>query len=337
MIESVATLGSHCALQVLKGAKDEGFRTVVVTKRGREGVYRRFGFIDEFLVVEEFREVASEEITEALKGLRSVLVPHGTLISEVGVERAERLGVPIFGNRWLLRWEADRELKGKLMREAGFELPREFSSPEEIDRLCIVKRHGAAGGRGYFLAWDKESYEKGVEELKRMGISGKFYIQEYVLGVPAYLHFFYSPLSGEVELLGADIRYESDVDALGRIPAECQRGIKPGYTVVGNIPLVLRESLLEKVFELGEGFVDASKRLVPPGVIGPFCIEGVFTKEARFVAFEFSARIVAGTNLYIDGSPYSSLLFGKPVSMGRRIAMELRKALDEGRIEEVLT
>lgn len=337
MVKSVATLGSHCALQILKGAKDEGFRTVVVTKRGRARLYRRFEFVDEFLLVNEFVEIKEGAILESLNRMDSVLVPHGTLISEVGIEATERLGIPIFGNRNLLRWEADRTLKERLMGKAGFELPKEFSKPEEIDRLCIVKRYGAAGGMGYFLAWDKESYERGVRDLEEKGIHSELYIQEYVLGVPVYLQFFYSPLSEELELLGVDVRYESDVDAIGRIPAEYQKGIMPGYTVIGNLPLVLRESLLERAFELGERFIEVSRKLVPPGIIGPFCLEGVYTKEARFVSFEFSARIVAGTNLYINGSPYSILLYDKPMSMGRRIAVELRNAAMKGRLGEVLT
>jgi len=30
---SIATLGSHCALQVLKGAKDEGLKTILVCEK----------------------------------------------------------------------------------------------------------------------------------------------------------------------------------------------------------------------------------------------------------------------------------------------------------------
>ncbi len=42
-----------------------------------------------------------------------------------------------------------------------------------------------------------------------------------------------------------DRRYESAVDSIGKIPA-CQQleiDINPTYTVVGNFPIVLRESL----------------------------------------------------------------------------------------------
>jgi len=51
---SIATLGSHCSLQVLKGAKDEGFETLLVCERQRLNLYKRFKFIDEILVVENF-------------------------------------------------------------------------------------------------------------------------------------------------------------------------------------------------------------------------------------------------------------------------------------------
>ena len=112
-------MGSHCALQVLKGAKEEGFNTVLVTKSSREKFYRRYDFIDEYIVVEDFQEIVHEDITNKLTETDSILIPHGTLISEVGIEKIEKLNVPIFGNRHILRWEADRDLKTKLMEKSG--------------------------------------------------------------------------------------------------------------------------------------------------------------------------------------------------------------------------
>jgi 5-formaminoimidazole-4-carboxamide-1-(beta)-D-ribofuranosyl 5'-monophosphate synthetase len=159
------------------------------------------------------------------------------------------------------------------------------------------------------------------------------------MGVPTYLQFFYSPVNKEVEFLGADIRYESDVDSIGRIPARQQLSVhvEPSYKVVGNIPLVLRESLLEGVYSMGERFVETSEHLVPPGMTGPFCLEGVYDRDGVFITFEFSARIVAGTNLYVSGSPYSELIFDKPMSMGRRIAHEIKIANKKGLLKTVLT
>lgn len=88
---------------------------------------------------------------------------------------------------------------------------------------------------------------------------------------------------------------------------------------------------------MGEGFVEAARKMVPPGMNGPFCIEGVYDENAAFTSFEFSARIVAGTNIYMDGSPYYSLLFDEPMSMGRRIAREIREAAESGGLDDVTT
>ncbi|RLF90434.1 5-formaminoimidazole-4-carboxamide-1-(beta)-D-ribofuranosyl 5'-monophosphate synthetase, partial [Thermococci archaeon] len=70
---------------------------------------------------------------------------------------------------------------------------------------------------------------------------------------------------------------------------------------------------------------------------GPFCLEGVFTPEMEFVVFEISARIVAGTNPFVHGSPYTWLKYDEPMSTGRRIAREISEAIEIGRIEEVVT
>lgn len=335
---SVATLGSHCALQVLKGAKDEGFETVLVCEKKRMGLYARFGFIDHAIPVDSFSEIVGGACAEALRRHDSVLVPHGTLVSQLDPDAIEGLGVPVFGNRFMLRWESDRAMKDRLMRESGLDVPAQAPDPGSITGLSIVKRQGAAGGRGYFMASSEKEYrEKRASLVERGTISDDepLYIQEYVGGVLAYLQYFYSPLSGTLEFYGADRRHESDIEGLARMPAEHQRpGHVPSFNVIGNSPMVLRESLLGRVYEMGEGFVEASARLVPPGMNGPFCIEGVYDASGKFWAFEFSARIVAGTNAYTQGSPYS-VFYGEPMSMGRRIARELRGAEKEGRLADV--
>ncbi len=38
----IMTLGSHCSLQVLKGAKDEGFQTLLICEEKRVSLYKRF-------------------------------------------------------------------------------------------------------------------------------------------------------------------------------------------------------------------------------------------------------------------------------------------------------
>ena len=339
---AVATLGSHCSLQVLKGAKDEGLKTILVCEKKREKLYRRFPFIDELIIVDSFKEVLDARIQSILEQNNAVLIPHGTLIAQMSSEEIESIKTPVFGNKWILRWESDREMKEKLMREASLPMPAPISDPKDIDKMVIVKRQGAAGGKGYFMAASPEQYHTKREQLISEGVLSEdetLYIQEYAAGVLAYLQFFYSPLTGELEFFGADQRHESDIEGLARIPAEQQLKLTkvPSFNVIGNSPLVLRESLLEQVYEMGENFVEAAKRVVAPGMNGPFCIEGVYDENAKFKSFEFSARIVAGSNIYMDGSPYYSLLFNENMSMGKRIAREVKIAAEKNQLDRITT
>ncbi len=341
--KSIMTLGSHCSLQVLKGAKDEGFQTVLACEEKRVSLYKRFKFIDKLVVLNNFRDILNNDFQKNLiKEYNPILIPHGTLISSISMDDIEKIRIPVFGNKWILRWESDRLLKQRLMDESSLLTPKQILSKDDIDGLCIVKLHGAAGGKGYFLVADKKSFEEQSLKLVESNIiesEDQLFIQKYANGVPVYLQFFYSPIENGLELLGIDRRYETDIDAIGRIPAKFQMSsdLKPSYTVIGNIPIVLRESLLPEVYSMGERFVSAASKLVPPGIPGPFCIEGVYDNNANFIAFEFSARIVAGTNLYISGSPYADLLYENPVSMGRRIAMEIKRAIKLSKLGLVTT
>ena len=339
---SIATLGSHCALQVLKGAKDEGLKTVLLCEKKREHLYQRFKFIDEIFLMDSFLELVEDRCQSMLEKSDSVLIPHGTLISQMSSEQIESIKTPVFGNKHILRWESDRALKEKLMKAAKLNVPKSITSPKKIDGLVIAKRHGAAGGKGYFLASSEEEYNKKRDNLVKQGLindDNDLYIQEYSSGVLAYLQFFYSPLKNELEFFGVDKRHESDIDGLARIPAENQLATDKisSFNVIANSPLVLRESLLDEVYKMGENFVEASSKLVPPGMNGPFCIEGVYDEEAHFHTFEFSARIVAGTNIFITGSPYTALIYDEPMSMGRRIAREVKQAETENKLKNIIT
>jgi len=341
-LAAIATLGSHCALQVLKGAKDEGLKTILVSEKKRENLYRRFGFIDELVLVDSFGEILDNKCTSILEKNNAILVPHGTLIAQMSSSDIESIKTPIFGNKYILKWESDRALKEKLMREANLDVPKTIASPKEIDRLVIAKRHGAAGGKGYFLTTNEKDYKKKRDNLIKHGVikgDSDLYLQEYVSGVLAYLQYFYSPLKEEIEFFGIDQRHESDIEGLARIPAQEQMDIDnvPSFNIIGNSPMVLRESLLDKVYSMSENFVAAAKKLVPPGMNGPFCIEGVYDENANFKTFEFSARIVAGTNIYMEGSPYTTLIYDEPMSMGRRIAREVKEAEKASKIENIVT
>lgn len=339
---AIATLGSHCALQVLKGAKDEGLKTLLVCEKKRERLYKRFDFIDEMILVDSFVEVLDKKCTNILEKNNAVLIPHGTLIAQMSTKQIESIKIPVFGNKWILHWESDRKLKEKLMIESKLNVPKSIPNHKKINRLTIAKRHGAAGGKGYFLTTSEKDYVKKRNILIKQGLikgDSDLYLQEYVMGVLAYLQFFYSPLKNVLEFFGVDKRHESDIEGLARIPAPQQLGMDyiSSFNVIGNSPMVLRESLLDEVYQMGERFVAASKKMVKPGMNGPFCIEGVYDQDGEFWSFEFSARIVAGTNIYMDGSPYSTLIHDVPMSMGRRIAKEVKIAVRTKKLEKITT
>jgi 5-formaminoimidazole-4-carboxamide-1-(beta)-D-ribofuranosyl 5'-monophosphate synthetase len=345
MRATVATIGSHSALQILKGARDEGLRTLLLCIKGREELYERFGLADSMIIIKKVEDILDPKVQERLLYEGAIIVPHGTLISGGKLEEFEKHFKPkVFGNRFIFRWEYDRELKDRILKEAGITIPRRFMFADSIDRPVIVKLPGAEGGRGYFIARDSKDLERKLKSVSQKGLlkkgeEEKIFIQEYIVGVTVYPHYFYSPLNGKVELLGCDRRYETSVDGIGRIGAKDQLDLDlvPTFRVIGNIPIVLRESMLMEVFQAGEGFVKASKKLVKPGIIGPFCLEMVCDEEGKLFTFEFSGRIVAGTNLFVNGSPYSDLLYSEPMSMGRRIAREIKEATQNGKLSEVTT
>ena len=136
---SVATLGAHCSLQVLKGAKDEGLKTLLVCEKKRERLYKRFDFIDELILVDSFVEILDKKCTSILEKNNSVLIPHGTLIAQMSTKQIESLKIPVFGNKWILKWESDRKLKEQLMIESKLNVPQSLSSPKKIkDRKSVV-------------------------------------------------------------------------------------------------------------------------------------------------------------------------------------------------------
>ncbi len=340
---ALGTLGSHSALNIFKGAKEEGFRTVCLCRKGDEIVYKKFPVADELIPVNDFTELLDDRVQEKLRERCTLLIPHGSFTAYYSTrDIADRLYVPLFGNRELLEWEADREKQREWLHKAGLLLPRTFETPNDIRGLTIAKLPGAKGGRGYFLANSPESFRQKAEDMKKRGHLtendvGNVHLQEYVVGVNVYPHYFRSILDDEVEFLGVDKRYESAIDTLGKIPAneQLQLDINPTYTIVGNIPLTLRESLLPELLKMGDRVVTASTEIAAPGIVGPFCLEIVVTDDLQTYTFEISARIVAGTNVGIGTSPYAYLKYGESMWMGKRIAREVRRAIQHSRLEEV--
>jgi 5-formaminoimidazole-4-carboxamide-1-(beta)-D-ribofuranosyl 5'-monophosphate synthetase len=340
---AIGTLGSHSSLNIFKGAKEEGFRTVCVCKEKDAIMYQKFPLVDELILVKDFTELLNPTLQEKLRKLNVILIPHGSFTAYLSTEELQNsLHVPMFGNRELLHWEADRKEQEEWLRKAGLRLPATFKTPEDIDRLVIAKLPGAKGGRGYFLANSPKSFRKKFGEMVKRGLLvesdvDKVHLQEYALGVNVYPSYFSSIINDDVELLAMDRRYESAVDSIGKIPASEQLEIEvnPTYTVVGNFPIVLRESLLPELMRMGDNVHKKARELAPPGIIGPFCLETVITDDLRIFTFEISARIVAGTNVGIGTSPYAYLRYGENMYMGRRIAVEIKEAIAQKRLHEI--
>ncbi|VVA44422.1 5-formaminoimidazole-4-carboxamide-1-(beta)-D-ribofuranosyl 5'-monophosphate synthetase [Candidatus Roizmanbacteria bacterium] len=324
---TIATLGSHSALQILKGAKDEGFKTLVIALNKQISFYKRYPFIDEIVGVNAFSEFP--KIEKKLIDKNVVVIPHGSFVAYLGVEGNKKMSLPYFGNKKVLDFEFDRVKQGEWLKQSGINTPKEFKNIEDVGFPVIIKSFGAAGGKGYFLVNNKQDLTEKIKLFK----DKQFIIQQYIIGVPLYIHYFYSPLTKTLEILSMDRRYETNVDALGRIPFN----VDPSYVVVANSPLVLRESMLPEAYEMGEKVIKKSQELISPqGLFGPFCLETMITPDQKFHVIEISARIVAGTNLFIEGSPYSDLLYNEPMSTGRRIAREIKNAIKENKLNLVL-
>lgn len=329
----IATLGSHSALQILKGAKDEGFSTICVAEKGRLKPYQSYKVADEFIEVDSFKDYFS--IEKQIIKANAIVIPHGSFVAYLGFQNVQKVKAMYYGNKKILEWESDRTKEREWLEKAGLKLPKIYKDPKEIDRAVIVKYDGASGGKGYFIANNQAEFNDGINQYAK---GRKQTTQEYIVGVPIYVHYFYSPLNKELEVMGFDVRYESNANSIGRIAARDQltADIRTSYTVTGNIPIVVRESLLPKIFEMGESIVKVAKKLTGRELFGPFCLEGVIDPNLDFYIFEISARIVAGTNPFINGSPYTWLRYNEPMSTGRRIARDIKMAIEDDKLEKVL-
>ncbi|MDD5054868.1 MAG: formate--phosphoribosylaminoimidazolecarboxamide ligase [Candidatus Peribacteraceae bacterium] len=333
----IATIGSHTALQILKGARDEGVPNLVICRKGSERPYISYGVADEILFVDDWSQWDSVIEPELIKR-NAINIPHGSFISYMGPEKVKTMKSMYYGTKEILEWESDRTMEREWLLDAKLLLPRVFEKPEDIDSPVIVKFHGAGGGFGYFVVRTPEQFYE--VKNRKYPDENDYTIQEYIVGVPLYIHYFYSPITKELEIMSFDKRYESNADSIGRIKAEDQLAAKihTSYTVVGNVPVVVRESMLPELFEMGERVVKASQKLpgIGKGLFGPFCLETIVTRKLQIYVFEISARIVAGTNPFIEGSPYTALKYKEPMSTGRRLARDIKQAIESGRLHDIL-
>ncbi len=345
---AVGTLGSHSALDIADGAHDEGFRTVVVCQQGREGTYRRFRrIVDEVLVLPKFSEVVSDAVQAELRRRNVVFVPHRAFTTYVGYNSIEEtFMVPLFGNRALLRAEERSAARNQyhLLATAGIRMPK-IVQRESIDRPVMVKVQEAKRRteRAFFIANSTDDFEKKADEKVKAGLITEedlrsAVIEEYVIGTYFNFNYFYSPLSEQTEFLGLDRRLQTNLHDFVSLPAreQLEIGTEVRNIEIGHTPATIRESMLGKVFDLGERFVRAVKEDYGVGPIGPFALQGAVTVDLDIVIFDVSPR-VPGSPVLATTSPYSKYYHGEIVGTGRRIAMELRRGVKEGRLRELVT
>ena len=338
---TIATLCSHSSLQIFHGAKKMGFKTLGITISHSTKHYDAFPLAkpDEIVKYKDFEDMESR--VDELHDKNVIIIPHGSFVEYMGAKRFEDYEVPTYGNRSVLQWESDRDMQRDWLTSAGINMPRLFTDPREINEPVMVKYHGAKGGRGFFIAKDYPDFKASID------YSQPYTIQEYILGTRYYLHFFYAPYKtdgyriaqgGSLELLSIDRRDETNIDEmykLGSMEEAKKMGITPSFVVTGNTPVVIRESLLPKAFEMAENVVNRSYELFG-GMWGPFCLECVVTDKLQFKVFEISSRIVAGSNPFISGSPYADLIY-PGLSTGGRIAMEIRDAAKSGNLSKLMS
>jgi 5-formaminoimidazole-4-carboxamide-1-(beta)-D-ribofuranosyl 5'-monophosphate synthetase len=356
---SIGVLGGHSGLDVCRGAKKHGFRTIAVCQKGREKTYTKYyktrdgkGCIDETILIDKFADITKPKVQEELRKKNTIFIHNRYFWVYFDFKDIENnFNVPIYGTRSMLKLEERDVPKNQyyLLKKAGIRFPKIVKSPKDIDRLVIVKVNEAIRGyeRAFFYATNYNDYKKKADELlKKKMITKesleKAVIEEYVIGAQVNFNYFYSVIDDELEIMGTDTRRQTNLDGLIRLPAneqlEVLKYLKPKIIETGHIAATTKESIIEKIFDLGEKFVKTTKKECPPGIIGPFALQGAIAADKgkeEMVVFDVSMRI-PGSPL-TRFTPHSGYLYGDSISYGERIAMEIKKAMKSGRLSEIVS
>src|SRR3989304_8504592 len=80
---TIAVIGSHSALDVCRGAKEEGFKTLVIVQKGRDKTYAKYfrtqdnlGCVDEVIELEKFVDILKPEIQKELIKRNCIFIHH---------------------------------------------------------------------------------------------------------------------------------------------------------------------------------------------------------------------------------------------------------------------
>jgi 5-formaminoimidazole-4-carboxamide-1-(beta)-D-ribofuranosyl 5'-monophosphate synthetase len=346
---SIGVLGSHSALEIMDGAKDENFKTIVVCQKGREIPYKRFSRLsDEIIILSKFQDMLSSKIQTRLRDSSTIVVPHRALTAYLGYDGVEnKFRVPLFGNRALFQAEERSHKKNQyyLLEKAKIRFPRLFKDPRDIDRPVIIKVQEKKRNleRAFFNVSSYSEYKIKTEAKIKEGLISRdalkaASIEEFVIGTYFNFNYFHTPISKDVDFLGIERRLQTNLHDFVSLPAKQQleTNIELQNIEVGHTPASIRESLLEKVIDAGDKFVNAVRREYAPGIIGPFSLQSVITRDLDIVVYDVSLR-VPGNPILATTSPYTKYKYGETFGVGRRIAMELRIAQQEGKLDKVLS
>lgn len=346
---TIGTIGSHSALEIMDGAKDENIKTICICQKGRDLPYRRFKRLsDQIILVEKFSDILNRQNQEKLRELSTVMVAHRAFTAYLGYDNIENnLKVPIFGNRSMLRAEERTSPRNQyyLLEKAGIRHPRIYHNPKDIDGLAMVKVQEAKRKleRAFFVVSSYEDYKKkSMQKIEEKVITKHDLetatIEEYITGTYFNLNFFCSPLTDDTEFLGIERRLQTNLHDYVSLPAKQQieMDISIQNIEVGHTPASIRESLLEKVFEMGDKFAVAARQEYPPGIIGPLSLQSVVTVDLDFVVYDVSLR-VPGNPIMSTTSPYTKYYYGHTIGVGRRIAMEIKNAIAERKLHDIVT
>jgi len=332
-----------------------------VVQKGRDKLYTKYNrhLYDHVIVLNSFKEILNEEVQQRLLDLDVIFIPNRSFAVYVGYDGIEKkFEVPIYGNRFLLKAEERNVERNQyyLLEKAGIRIPKEFKSPEEIDRLCIVKVQQAKNPleRAFFYAVSPEDYYRQAERLIRDGVITEeglknARIEEFVLGARFNANFHCYALKdifGDFDFVGFSDRRQVNLQGFLNLPAREQLKIDVPIKneEIGHFGVTMRESKQEMVYDYAEKLIRVCEREYPPGIIGMFGLQGAMAyspnEELEFVVFDVSFR-VPGDPAIGPTSPEMRIL-----SIKHRIRiedpldltmMEIKKAEELGRLEEITT
>jgi 5-formaminoimidazole-4-carboxamide-1-(beta)-D-ribofuranosyl 5'-monophosphate synthetase len=368
----IGVLGSHSALALGMSARALGAKTLLVVEKGRDELYTRdhAHLYDHVITLPRFSDILKPEVQVELLERNTIWVPHRSFSVYIGTDGIENeFGIPIYGSRRMLRSEDRNAVKSQYyyLEKAGIRFPRSFASPEMIDCLVIVKvqRADKPLERAFFYAGSPAQYYQQAEKYRKDGLideSGlaQGRIEEYAFGsrINANWHAFgLRDLFGDLDLVGFSDRRQVNLQGFLQLPAREQLQLDLPVTneEVGHYGITARESLHPLFWKAARQFVETIRREEPPGMIGPFGLQGALAYSAQergkleFVVFDISPRI-PGDPAIGPTSPEMrnlSLKFGEllkktagsaqindPLDL---VVLEILQAARSGRLDEIVT